>query len=382
MSFMFNGATRFNQPLGNWDTGNVAYMSYMFCRALQFDQPISNWDMRSVQRMNGMFVHAIAFNQSLSEWHAVAAENYNNPTIFHRPNMFEDAPWMLRLYPDGIITRAKKSPLELWSTVRRRVQERRETRRFRWQMMCDASTLHVDEIRALATAAHIQDAAAMPKRTLCAALSRRWDEQKAEQVRLVPNCHNTVDMLQTPVQDIAPEFFYSYEQDGLRYCDDIRTLHEYVQRTPAISPYSREPYDDETIDGIRTAYAHLHASAVHMRDYEDDVPMVVPFQTQLTQKLVELMSKLHYPNDIEPFRNASRVKFFVFVDALQQNGVFSPNDRVRLNEQADLDQQKAFLVDLLRMKIAQDPEQAQTTHGPISRIAHEVTSVYNDLFIY
>lgn len=385
MGGMLERAKRFNQPLGRWVTRNVRNMSFMFYSAMRFNQPIGTWDMRNVQKMCGMFTHATAFDQSLSEWHTIPAETfhdhqpmYHDQLTIHNP-LFHGAPWMMRRYPEGVIT--PKSPRERWATARRRVQERRDPRRFRWQRLCDANALHVDELRALATAADIPDVADMSKRALCAALSRRWANQKAEQARVAPQCNNHVGILQTPVQDIAPEFFYSYEQDGRRFCDDIRDLHTHVQSRPrAENPFTNVPYDAQTMSEIRAAYARVRASAERMDDFDDE-PVVMPFPIQLTRKLADLMSKLDYPNDIELFRRASNVKFWVFVDALQSSGVVSPNDRNRIDEQADLDQQKAFLADLLLLKIAHDPDQAPTAHGPISRIAYEVSNVYNDLFV-
>ncbi len=375
MSHMFSSALRFNQPIGQWVTCSTQDMTHMFARATQFNHPIDTWDVRNVQRLGGMFAGATEFNQSLGRWHTLPVECYDDPP------MFAGAPWMLRRYPDGIIT-PNKSPRERWAKARRRVQSERDPRRFRWQRLCDTSALHVDELRALATASHVPGAADLSKRALCAALSQQWAAQRHEQSRVAPDCNNRVGLMQAPVEDIPPEFFYSYEQDGLRYCDDIRDLNEYVQARPrAENPYTNVPYDAATLGGIRAAYALVSASAERMDDFDDEPASVLPFQTQLTQKLADLMSKLHYPNDLELFRRASSVQFSHFVDGLLQSGVVSPNDRARIDAQADLDQQKMVLVDLLWLKIAHDPEQTQTAHGPISRIAYEVSTLYNDLFV-
>jgi surface protein len=67
-SAMFADAGAFNQPIGNWNTGNVVDMSLMFQRAGAFNQPIGNWDIGSVTDMSGMFRDATAFNQPLGDW--------------------------------------------------------------------------------------------------------------------------------------------------------------------------------------------------------------------------------------------------------------------------------------------------------------------------
>ena len=48
MRWMFDGATKFNQPLNNWDVSNVYNMGNMFYGAISFDQNISNWDVSNV----------------------------------------------------------------------------------------------------------------------------------------------------------------------------------------------------------------------------------------------------------------------------------------------------------------------------------------------
>jgi hypothetical protein len=43
MSAMFEGASSYNQPLGNWDVKSVNSMRGMFEGALSFNQPLGNW---------------------------------------------------------------------------------------------------------------------------------------------------------------------------------------------------------------------------------------------------------------------------------------------------------------------------------------------------
>ena len=72
MSFMFNGATAFNQDIGSWNVSNVENMWGMFYGARSFNQDIGGWNVSSVTNMSAMFrgtvFNAHAFNQDIGRW--------------------------------------------------------------------------------------------------------------------------------------------------------------------------------------------------------------------------------------------------------------------------------------------------------------------------
>jgi surface protein len=74
MTFMFNGATVFNNggnnSINNWNTSKVTNMSGMFAEISGFNQPIGSWKTGNVTAsgMNFMFYDSRAFNQNLSTW--------------------------------------------------------------------------------------------------------------------------------------------------------------------------------------------------------------------------------------------------------------------------------------------------------------------------
>ena len=105
---MFYGALKFNQPIGNWDTGRVTNMGQMFYNANAFNQPIGGWDVSAVQPaaedcatfkcnygMTAMFAYAATFNQDLSGWDVTAfagkppAGNYPTSLQFPEGRFFD-----------------------------------------------------------------------------------------------------------------------------------------------------------------------------------------------------------------------------------------------------------------------------------------------------
>jgi len=77
--------TSFNQDIGSWNVSNVTNMSSIL-RGTPFNQDISGWDVSKVTTMANMFDGASSFNQLLGDWDLRLA-GVNLATIFRNTSM-------------------------------------------------------------------------------------------------------------------------------------------------------------------------------------------------------------------------------------------------------------------------------------------------------
>ena len=62
-SFMFRGASQFNQDLSRWNTESATTMQNMFDGASQFNQDLSNWNLSSASNLDGFIWSDNSFEQ-------------------------------------------------------------------------------------------------------------------------------------------------------------------------------------------------------------------------------------------------------------------------------------------------------------------------------
>ena len=67
LSYMFQGASQFNQDISTWNTSNLTDTNYMFYLAIKFNHNLSNWDVGNITSANSMLSYC-----------GLSVSNYNN----------------------------------------------------------------------------------------------------------------------------------------------------------------------------------------------------------------------------------------------------------------------------------------------------------------
>jgi surface protein len=83
---MFNTCEYFNQPLNQWNVGNVNTMERMFAYCVDFNQSLNQWNVGNVTTMERMFYECNSFNQSLNQWNVSNVTGMNH--MFYECNSF------------------------------------------------------------------------------------------------------------------------------------------------------------------------------------------------------------------------------------------------------------------------------------------------------
>jgi surface protein len=91
MNRMFTGANNFNQNIGLWDVSKVTNMERMFQNSNVFNNlgsaDINNWRPISCSNFISMFQSALAFNQPIGNW-PLSASNINMSSMFRAMSSF------------------------------------------------------------------------------------------------------------------------------------------------------------------------------------------------------------------------------------------------------------------------------------------------------
>lgn len=295
--------------------------------------------------------------------------------------------------------------------------------KYKWQKMCAKLTKwDIEQLRELAAIENIDNYTMKSKRELCKEfeeiLQKKLSEQRRNRIRYIPEieppkdtndnqlnelfkrhiqnnltdaekkhkqrypeqysqkCQNNDSILGDDLTDIKPEFFFTYKHNNKIFCDDIRTLYDQViKRKDIKNPYDRTPLSPEVINSIENTYKKLKDTMISLKDDQAD-DFHIPLESILTSKTTDLLALLFHHAPMENFLHSDKDIFRDFVIHLEYEHILSNREGEYILGLPNLQAQKIGLVDLLTIKIRNDPD---VVDG-FSSMASNITDVYNSVF--
>ena len=259
-----------------------------------------------------------------------------------------------------------------------------KNKRFKWQNLCSKNGLNnldMEELQELAIIEKIPYYLMMTKIELCSEFAKRFSNIIQGKKKIEPMCINTTSILGTTINEIPPEFFFSYTHNNRIYCDDIRDLHKHFEINGNKHPIDRSIMKQSVVNRINTWYDYLVNISNNMSDL-DEKPVVISMISQLSSKMANLTSKMNYPKNPSLFINSNKEKFDEFLDVLNKESIINSSEKITIIGLEDLNRKKLVLIDMLMLKIMNDPQQISITGqlNPLSAIAINLSNIYNNIF--
>jgi hypothetical protein len=218
----------------------------------------------------------------------------------------------------------------------------------------------------------------LTKGELCAELAQRFTNVIEGKKKIVPKCINTTSITLTDLEDIPPEFFYSYIHDNKIYCDDIRDLKTHFDTSGAHHPIDRSPVSQQLVNSVYKWYNNLQKSTISMKDVDEE-QVYIPVNN-LSSKLASFTSLLNYPANIHLYSSSQRQTIDIFVNELVKENILYTSEKNNLERLTDLTSYKIALLDTLQLKIMNDPEYIIVGNNRLSTIAINISNVWNEIF--
>jgi hypothetical protein len=326
---------------------------------------------------NDKFIEIIK-NGNIDEFDTIKELYINN---FHE--IEDESVLYKKLYFIKNFLESKKRYLEKkdknWDKLKESISDKS---RFKWQRLCRPKhfqkNFNIDELRMLAEDEGIPQHLFLTKGELCAELAQRFTNVIEGKKKIVPKCINTTSITLTDLEDIPPEFFYSYIHDNKIYCDDIRDLKTHFDTSGAHHPIDRSPVSQQLVNSVYKWYNNLQKSTISMKDVDEE-QVYIPVNN-LSSKLASFTSLLNYPANIHLYSSSQRQTIDIFVNELVKENILYTSEKNNLERLTDLTSYKIALLDTLQLKIMNDPEYIIVGNNRLSTIAINISNVWNEIF--
>ena len=209
---------------------------------------------------------------------------------------------------------------------------------------------------------------------ICKEISNIFEKKATEISKR--KCITDETLIGTPVKELHPMVFYSFNEGNKLYCGDIRELKQLDK-----NPWTRKKFDQETKKEIVEQYKKMK---MLFKDYGDQDDIVKTVQNTIEMTLIKAMSnvleKLRYPNNVEHFVKANAETVELFIEELTRDGVLTNSDKMNLKGISALPNKKLTLANTLNLKLSNDNTTVNVNGSTVSALRVTLEEIYNKYF--
>ena len=260
--------------------------------------------------------------------------------------------------------------------------------RFKWKDACKSNDRY--EVQKFKHIFNIEDTNV---EDICHRLDT--EEEKLNQIKqeTLDKCINTDNLDGNDIKDIYPENFYTYKENGVTYCEDIRTLFKLLKSfkkrqppKPVANPYTGKPLSDDIIKDIEDKYK-LYNNISTGKQLEDTTPT----PTTPSSKDV-LLSQISFFYNI--MKNLTLKNLFITSSLEQVNNFVSELETINIQstplfksselqkvKHEDLDKYKYQLIQLLLSKVLSDKYKYIEGDITIYPTREAIQNTWNKIFV-
>lgn len=227
---------------------------------------------------------------------------------------------------------------------------------------------------------------------ICGKLDEKEQQFIDTKTQIVNQCINSEDLDGNDIQDIYPENFYSYEQNGVTYCEDIRTLFKLLKSfkkrqppKPLENPYTGKVLPDTIIQDIEDKYKLYNIISTGKPIEEKIITPTTPRSKDiLITQLSFFYNIMKNLSSKDIFLSSPKSQIDLFLQdllslSINNTSLFSISDLEKLKND-DLDKYKYQLIQLLLAKVLSDKYKYTEGETIVYPTREAIQNTWNKIF--
>jgi ankyrin repeat protein len=258
--------------------------------------------------------------------------------------------------------------------------------RFNWKDACKTRDRY--EVQKYKDILHIDDSGV---EEVCEKLDSYEKELFNIKEQNITKCVNSDNLDGNDVNDIYPENFYMYQENGITYCEDIRTLFKLLKSfkkrqppKPAENPYTGKPLSDTIIKDIEEKYKIYNTISTGKQIEEIITPTTPSSKDILSGQISFFYNIMKQLSNKEIFLNShinTLDSFIQYLKDIQVHGnlIFTDAELQKVKND-DLNKYKYQTIQLLLSKVLADKYKYIEGEQIIYPTREAIQQIWNKIF--